>query len=177
MYVIWMIFATPEEFLYYRDLVKTQRRDYFLAAMFLPEDIFAAAIAIYAFDIELEHVRHVAKEEMMGHIRYSWWYEEVEKLACGKAAYTQPVLQALTKVIEKKLLSPELLLSIVAAYRENYPELPANIKTVLCDALNKCAGGSRKIKKWEKATKIIEAHRSKYGNKRENRLLIKLLFV
>lgn len=162
-----MAFTTPETVEYYTTLVKTQRRDRFLAAMFLPPETREKLIAIYALDIELEHVHHVVKEEMMGHIRYAWWQERLEAL---QQAADHPVLVALASINP----SLELLLPIVTAYRENFPELPPNTDTLVTYAARHYAGSN---KKWEKATAIISRHRKKHGKKYDGLLLIKLLFV
>ena len=121
-----MIFTTGEMLSYYKDLVKAQQPDRFLAAMFLPSVIREAVIAIYALDMELEHVHHVVKEEMMGHIRYAWWQENIEKLPSGVVG-EQPVLQAVANIN----IPTESLLSIVTAYRENFPEYPLEIDAIV----------------------------------------------
>ena len=169
---------------YYKDLVKTQQPDRFLAAMFLPPDIHAAVIAIYALDIELEHVHHVVKEEMMGHIRYAWWQENIEGLHNG-VVKEQPVLQALANIN----IPIESLLAIVTAYRESFPEHPPKIDAIIYnvvkDFVDSCHTERAEVSlqargdkdKWKKATAIISHHRQKYGAKRSSWLLIKLLFV
>ncbi len=157
-------------------LVKTSRRDQFLAAMFLPPDMRENVIAIYAFDIELEHVHHVVKEEMMGHIRYAWWQEAVEQLINEGRAREQPLLQALAKLT----VPLDFLLPIIAAYRENYPNSPVGIEKIVQEAIENSMAAypaHKGIKKWRKATGVIDKHRSKYGMKYNNRLLAKLLFV
>ncbi len=164
-----MIFTTTETLSYYTSLVKTQRRDEFLAAMFLPASMREAVIAIYALDIELEHVHHVVTEEMMGHIRYAWWHENIELLPSG-VVNDHPVLQALAKIN----IAPESLLSIVTAYREHFPEHPPEIDAIIKNVIDSYVSGN---KKWKKASNIISNHRRKYGEKRYNWLLIKLLFV
>lgn len=187
-----MIFTTTETLSYYSSLVKTQRRDWFLAAMFLPASMREVVIAIYALDIELAHVHHVVKEEMMGHIRYAWWQENIEGLHNG-VVNEHPVLQALANIN----IPQESLLSIVTAYRESFPEHPPEIENIvqniIKDYLDSChtelvevslqsndktsrqARGDKN--KWKKSTAIISNHRKKYGAKLENWLLVKLLFV
>lgn len=164
-----MIFTTPETI----SLVKTQRRDQFLAAMFLPLTLREVVIATYALDIELEHVHHVVKEEMMGHIRYAWWQEAIEQLITEKIARPQPLLQAFAQ-----LNTPlDFLLPIVTAYREHYPNPPSQIKKIMEEAVEKYIADNSEKKKWQTAVKLINNHRSKYGYNRNNCLLIKLLFV
>ncbi len=167
-----MIFTTTETI----SLVKSQRRDQFLSAMFLPPELREVAIAIYALDIELEHVHHVVKEEMMGHIRYAWWQEAVEQLIQEKMPREQPLLQALAKVTIKL----DFLMPIVTAYREHYPNPPVEIEKIVQEAVENALTSypsHKGIKKWRKATAIINKHRREYGLKHNNRLLAKLLFV
>ena len=174
-----MIFTTTETFLYYSSLVKTQRRDWFLAAMFLPASMREAVIAIYALDIELAHVHHVVKEEMMGHIRYAWWQENIEGLHNG-VVNEHPVLQAIANIN----IPQESLLSIVTAYREYFPEQPPEIENIVqnvveqyLDTVLLVMPAQAGIQTFFLSSDIISKHRKKYGAKLENWLLIKLLFV
>jgi phytoene/squalene synthetase len=167
-----MIFTTPETFGYYAGLVKTQRRGWFRAAMFLPQDLREAVLAIYSLDIELEHVHHVVKEEMMGHIRYAWWQESIEALQRG-VVRDHPLLQALAKITIKL----ELLLPIIGAYRESFPEYPKNTDSLVEDVLKNYLGKDPGIAKWKKANAIIASHHIKYGQKYDSWLLIKLLLI
>jgi len=167
-----MSFTTPETLGYYTSLVKNQRRDWLRAAMFLPADLREIAIAVYSLDIELEHVHHVVKEEMMGHIRYAWWQESIEALQ-NDIMREHPLIQALAKINIK----PELLLPIVSAYRESFPEYPKDIEPLVENALINYFVQNNESKKWAKASTIISKHRKKYGQGFDNWLLVKLLFV
>jgi phytoene/squalene synthetase len=167
-----MFFTTPETLGYYTSLVRNQRRDWLRAAMFLPPDLREIAIAIYSLDIELEHVHHVVKEEMMGHIRYAWWQESIEALQ-NDILRDHPLLQALAKINIK----PELLLPVVSAYRENFPEYPKHIDSLAENALKSYFAQNNESKKWEKANAIIASHHKKYGQGFDSWLLIKLLFA
>lgn len=164
-----MIFTTPETV----SLVKSQRRDEFIAAMFLPDSLRELVITIYALDIELAHVHHVVKEEMMGHIRYAWWQEAVEQVAGGGADRGQPLLKAFASSGVKL----DHLLPIVIAYRESYPNLPSEIEKIIEGVVLQYVSGSPKEKKWKKAAALIARHRGNYGRKYDSLLLIKLLFV
>jgi|CXWL01.1.fsa_nt_gi hypothetical protein len=164
-----MIFTTTETLAYYTSLVRTGRCDEFLAAMFLPASMREAVIAIYALDIELEHIHHVVTEEMMGHIRYAWWQENIEGLH-NEIVHDHPVLQAIANIN----IQHESLLAIVVAYREVFPDRPPAIDAIMKNVIDSYVSGN---KKWKKASNIISNHRRKYGEKRYNWLLIKLLFV
>jgi phytoene/squalene synthetase len=168
-----MIFATPETAFYYTDLVRKQRRDWFLPAMFLPEEQKNALIALYALDIELAHVHHIVKEEMMGHIRYAWWHEGMEEVVEGKKPREHPVLQAVANI----KIAPEFLLNIIGLYREKFPELPENVREIVQKAARELLANNSASKKWQNATRIIETHRAKHGANKNNFLIFKLLFV
>ncbi len=174
-----MIITTTENSVDYINSVKTQRRDWFLAAMFLPEPIRESVLTIYALDIELEHVHHMVKEEMMGHIRYAWWQENIEALGSSVAVSNHPLLQLLASTDIK----PQSLLPIITAYRESFPNLPNNSEEVIQGIVKQylachpaLVAGSGIIV-WNKATAIITKHRKKYRQKYNGWLLVKLLFV
>ncbi len=164
-----MIFSTPETTDYYYSLVREQRRYEFLAAMFAPVALRDGLIALYALDIELAHIHHLVKEEMMGHIRYAWWQEAVEDLPAN--ASKQPVLQALSAAG----FAAESLLPIVVAYRESFPETPENRGELLQNAASEYLHSAGK--KWQKATNKITRHRAKHGRKLYSWLLVKLFFI
>lgn len=188
-----MSFTTTENNVDYINSVKTQRRDWFLAAMFLPLGIRNSVLAIHALDVELEHVHHVVKEEMIGHIRYAWWQENIEALGNPAKSHNHPLLQALAA----ENIPMELLLPIVTAYREAFPQYPTGIDEIVMNAVrnyidschtelvevylqnsDKTSRHARVDKnKWDKATAIISNHRKKYAMKYNNWLLIKLLFI
>jgi phytoene synthase len=168
-----MIFTTAETLSYYTSLVRTQRRDWFLAAMFLPIAVREAVIAIYSLDIELEHVHHMVKEEMIGHIRYAWWFESVEGLSGAAPVRDHPLFQAITNAN----ISSEILLSLVTAYRESFPEMPIEIDETVQNVVKKYLDSNLQSKKWKKASSVIAKHRKKYGLRRDGWLLIKLLFI
>ncbi len=168
-----MSFTTTENNADYINSVKIQRRDWFLAALFLPVSIRDAVLAIYALDVELEHVHHVVKEEMIGHIRYAWWQEKIEALRSAAPTEGHPLLQALAV----SNIAVEMLLPIVTAYRESFPEYPAGSDEIVMNVARSYLANNAHTKKWEKATAMITTHRKKYGKKLGNWLLVKLLFA
>lgn len=170
-----MSFTTTENSENYINSVKIQRRDWFLAAMFLPLSVREAVLAIYALDVEMEHVHHVVKEEMIGHIRYAWWQEKIEALRSAEPTEGHPLLQALAA----SDIAVELLLPIVTAYRESFPEYPESSDEIVMDAVRNyiLVMPAQAGIQFNKATAIIANHRKKYGKKLGNWLLVKLLFV
>lgn len=143
-----------------------------MPAMFLPEEQKNALIALYALDIELAHVHHIVKEEMMAHIRYAWWQEGMEEVATGKKPREHPVLQAVANI----KIAPEFLLNIIGAYRKKFPELPEGAREIVQSAAQELLR-EMPNNKWQKATLIIENHRANYGVHKNNWLIFKLLFV
>lgn len=170
-----MVFTTTENNVDYINSVKIQRRDWFLAAMFLPVAVRDTVLSIYALDIELEHVHHVVKEEMIGHIRYAWWQERIEELHSVPPVQGHPLLQALAA----SYVPVESLLPIVTAYRESFPEHPQNSEEIVMNTIKdyiRVMPAEAGIQ-FNKATAIITTHRKKYDRKYNNWLLIKLLFI
>lgn len=151
MYAGFMQDSTSENLNYCKNLIKTQAYARFLQCAFAPE-----AIPYYALDAELRHIHDHVKEEMIGHIRYAWWREELDKL--GQAHQQHPVLQMLaTSGIAK-----EALITLVDAYRDAWPNLPEHTPEL-----------EIKNPRWKKAGGIIAA------NKLKPRwwLVMRLLFV
>lgn len=177
MYGIYMIFTTPETANYYRELVQTQRKDWFLPLLFLPADVQERVIAWYALEVELAHVHHAVKEEMLGHIRYAWWQEAVEGLAAGQVR-EQPVLQAL----HRAGVAAEQLLPLVELYQQAFPEQPqvqvvAALVQQTAQAWVAQYATQKQQRRWQKATQIIAEHRIHFARRCESWLLMKLLFV
>src|SRR5690349_9388890 len=80
-------------------LVREHDRDAFLRCLFVPPPQREALLALYALNIELAQVKEKTREEMIGHIRLSWWQENIEALYEGKPPNGQPVLDALAPLI------------------------------------------------------------------------------
>ena len=158
---------------YCATLARDERPDWFLAALFTPAR--EALFALYALDIELAHVRHVAREEMIGYIRYAWWAGRVEALGVGQVPAGHPVLEAL--LAEK--IPAELLTPLIEHYREHYPNPAPDADKLMQTAARELIAerATQSLHKWEKATATIAAHRQKYGHKWRAWLLVRLLFV
>ncbi|HUP14335.1 MAG TPA: hypothetical protein VM187_19065, partial [Niastella sp.] len=97
----------------------------------------------------------------------------------NQTVFNHPLLQLLSTAN----IPPESLLPIVTSYRESFPEYPQNSEELMQKMVEQylachpaLVAGSGNIM-WEKATTIITNHRKKYGQKYNNWLLIKLLFV
>lgn len=75
-------------------LVRAHDKDRFLASLFAPAERRPYLFALYAFALELAHVKMLVKDPMMGAIRLQWWHEAIEGLRAEEAA-ANPVMTAL----------------------------------------------------------------------------------
>lgn len=82
------------------DLVRTQDRDRFLAALFAPEAARRHLLALAAFNVEVARVREVAREALPGEVRLAWWREVIEGEGRGEVD-GHPVAAALRDTIAR----------------------------------------------------------------------------
>lgn len=154
-------------------------RDGFLLSLFVPEPHRAPLHALLALNTELLHVRQQVTEEMIGHIRYAWWYEKLEALYDGQATPGHPVLEALQPLVQQGLLPRPEMLALAETYRAHFPELPHDAQARL-SALslrlvhNLCPEAEIR---WLKARETIGKHRLKHPAGKTGRLALKLLFI
>jgi 15-cis-phytoene synthase len=81
------------------ELVRSEDKDRWLTALFVPEDRRPLINALYAFNIELARIRALVSEPMLGEIRLQWWEEAVTGIYTGETP-DHPVLQVLACAIE-----------------------------------------------------------------------------
>ncbi len=151
--------STTQNVLYCKELVKKLDYARYVQCAFAPSSRSAALYAFFALNCELRHVHHAVSEEMIGHIRFAWWQESVERLF-AVLPREHPVL----KMLAESGFSEVELVNLVVAYREAYPEMPTKIPEPTCEGAV--------FAKYHKAGKLIENHR---GNKLA--LIIKLIFM
>jgi 15-cis-phytoene synthase len=101
---------------YCAELVRSADRDRFIATLFAPAPNRDALYALYAFNVELAHVRDRAREAAAGEIRLQWWREVVQGERRGEAM-ASPVAAALLNTIESHRLSVNALSALVEARR------------------------------------------------------------
>lgn len=147
--------STKENLEYSKNLIRIVANERRLQLSFLPPELQKKAIAYYGLDAELKHVHQHVSEEMIGHIRYAWWREELDKL--GEAHQKHPVLALLAE----SGLPVTQLIALVDSYRDVWPQLPAHPPEL-------AIGHAR----YNKAGEVIAKHR---GGKLS--LIFKLLFV
>lgn len=139
---------------YCRDSVFREDYDRYLTALYAPGSVRAALWALYAFNVELTHIRAQVSEPMLGAIRLAWWQEGIIGLYSGSLR-AQPVLEALAKYVVP--LVPQLLLqeAIEARRLELENEQPESLEEIIAStgdagsaiaeaALWLCLGGDKK---------------------------------
>jgi phytoene synthase len=116
-----------DAFAYCAALVRNADRDRYLATLFAPARHRDALFALYAFAIEIERVREVAREVLPGEIRLKWWSEVLAGERSGEAA-GNPVAGALLVAIERYSLPTNKLAELIEAHRfDLYDELMATV--------------------------------------------------
>jgi 15-cis-phytoene synthase len=101
---------------YCAELVRSADRDRFIATLFAPAPSRDALYALYAFNVELAHVRDRAREAAAGEIRLQWWREVVQGERRGEAM-ASPVAASLLNTIESHRLPVDVLSALVEARR------------------------------------------------------------
>ena len=101
---------------YCAELVRSADRDRFIATLFAPAPNRDALYALYAFNVELAHVRDRAREAAAGEIRLQWWREILQGERRSEAM-ASPVAASLLNAIEVHRLPVDALLALVEARR------------------------------------------------------------
>ncbi|MGB5184905.1 MAG: phytoene/squalene synthase family protein [Xanthobacteraceae bacterium] len=101
---------------YCAELVRNADRDRFIATLFAPERNRDALYALYAFNVEVAHVRDRAREAAPGEIRLQWWREVLQGERHGEAM-ASPVAASLLNAIERHRLPVNAMLALLDARR------------------------------------------------------------
>lgn len=96
-------------------LVREASRDRFLASLFVPAEKRPALIALYAFDAEIDLVRHKVSEPRIGEIRFQWWRDAIEGLYAGTSS-PHPVARELSVAIAAGRLPKQPLIDFIDAH-------------------------------------------------------------
>lgn len=164
---------------YCADLVKRHDRDRFMLSLFVAADAREALLALYALNVELAHVRIAVREEMIGHIRYAWWQETMEKLYAGAAPHGHPTLSALLPLIEAGALPQEAVMPLIESYRTHFPDPPPDADARLAElsqGLLQVLSPASALH-WVNAQRIIARHRKRYGAGGNGWLALRLLLA
>jgi 15-cis-phytoene synthase len=106
----------PDAVSYCAELVRNADRDRFVATLFAPEHNRDALYALYAFNVEVAHVRDRAREAAPGEIRLQWWREILQAERHGEAM-ASPVAASLLDAIERHRLPVNAMLALLDARR------------------------------------------------------------
>jgi 15-cis-phytoene synthase len=98
------------------ELVRNADHDRFIATLFAPAQCRDSLHALYAFNVELAHIRNLAREAMPGEIRLQWWREVVERQREAEAG-ASPVAAAILHTIERHRLRVDAILALIEARR------------------------------------------------------------
>jgi hypothetical protein len=151
----------------------------FYLSLFAPQPQREGLLALYALNVELAGVHRSVSEEMIGHIRFAWWQETLEKLYAGVAPQGHPVLQALQPVIDGGYMPQNILSLLVESYRDHYPHVPPEMDGIM----EKIAVTYLRLAcpeaeaAWHKAHRIVTRHRARWGARLSGWLALKLLFI
>jgi len=104
-------------------LVREADKDRFLATLFAPAQHRDALYALYAFDLELSHIRDRVSGPLPGEIRLQWWTEVVLG-ARKEEAEANPVAHALQAVMASAHLPISSLEGQIEAHRADVYDEP-----------------------------------------------------
>jgi hypothetical protein len=159
--------------------VYTHDRDRFYLGLFVPAPAREGLYALYALNVELSRIHTIITEEMIGHVRLAWWQEAIDKLYAGSAPKGQPVLAALSEVIDAGHMPQAELTLLLESYREHFPTLPPDIEALMEKIslvyLELTCPQAKTY--WRKAHSIITRHRHRHGKRRNAWLSFKLLLA
>lgn len=106
--------AVDAAYAYCADLVRSQDRDRFLAALFAPEAARRHLFALYAFNVEVARVRDVIREALPGEVRLAWWREAIEGQGRGDVE-GHPVAVAVMDTIARHHLPKDAFIALADA--------------------------------------------------------------
>ncbi len=115
-------------------IVRLRDRDRYWSVLFARPTVRSSLMALYAFDAEVQRIRSVVSEPMVGQIRMQWWRDAVDLAAVGTKT-GNPVADALTRTILRHKLPKERFVQLIdARSAELFGDAPADhaaLKTFL----------------------------------------------
>jgi NADH dehydrogenase [ubiquinone] 1 alpha subcomplex assembly factor 6 len=108
---------------YCLDEVRRHDHDRYLTALFLPANRRSAALALYAFNLEIARTREIVSEPLLGQIRLQWWRETIEGVFEGTPR-EHPVVDALGAAIRRHELSRDRLEALIDAREADLDDQP-----------------------------------------------------
>ena len=100
--------------------------DRYLCALLAPADRRDALLTLALLNHELARIPEIVSQPMAGMIRLEWWREALEELASGRPARRHPVVEALTAVLEARLVDPQVLQALIVAREPALEQIPAD---------------------------------------------------
>jgi len=99
--------------IYCREQVRLFDRDRYLTALFAPtaerDDLFI----LYAFNLELAHVREAVRERVLGVIRLQWWCESLSGVYGESPLRVHAVTRALADMAIRREISRDSLMALI----------------------------------------------------------------
>lgn len=127
-------------------------------------------LAVMALDLEVRQIAIKAQEEMIAHIRFAWWRENLAALATGQPPRHHPVLLALSAANQPY----DALNAIIDEVQDTYPAYLPSITRAAAALLKTCPNEQAS---WEKRIKILTRHRARHGNAAKMQLLLRLWLI
>lgn len=162
--------------------IKKLHYPYYLWVMLAPNAVRIELLALLALDVELANIPNKVSEEMLGHIRYTWWRESFESLQQGKVR-EQPILQ-LWSLLHTKFDLAHWLISKHSEHFEQHPD--AGLAHALgvsrqfvyeqaTDIIGAAALGQ--LAKWQRKVAVVDAyHQTGKLSPASPWLMLRLLF-
>lgn len=101
-------------------MVRDADRERWLCALFAPDRVRPAMLALLAFNLEVARARDAVREPHMALIRLQWWREALAEIAGGGPVRRHPIVRA----IADAKLDPTLLGKLVDARERDLDDTP-----------------------------------------------------
>jgi len=109
--------ASSVDFEACRETVRAGDKDFYLAALFVPEALQRHIFSLLAFAVELARIPALVSEPQIGEIRLQWWADTLETLP--EAAGSHPVARALADTVRSHELPLAPFARMVEARRSD----------------------------------------------------------
>lgn len=96
--------------------LRTGDEDRWLSSRYAAPGDRQALVALYAYCWEVARVRLIVSEPTLGAIRFQWWRDALEEIACGEAPRAHDVVAALAAAVEDNRYGTDALLTILEGY-------------------------------------------------------------
>jgi phytoene synthase len=97
------------------NLVRNEDFERYAATLFVPADKRRALLALYAFNVEISHVRDHISQPLPGEMRLQWWRDLLAGTEHG-AAEGNPVASELLRTFSEQGMSCDVLTGLIDAH-------------------------------------------------------------